>query len=118
VVVVVLFGVMLTLTGALTVQVALALLVVSATLVAFTVQVPAVLGAVYSPVEETDPPVADQVTAVLVVPLTVAVNCCVPPVLIVALVGATLMPTMTGALTVTLALAFLVVSAALVAVTV
>jgi hypothetical protein len=46
VVVVVLFGVMLTMTGALTVQVALALLVESATLVAFTVQVPAVLGAV------------------------------------------------------------------------
>ena len=46
VVVVALAGEMLTLTGALTVQVALALLVGSATLVAFTVQVPAVLGAV------------------------------------------------------------------------
>jgi hypothetical protein len=46
VVVVVLFGVTLTLTGAVTVQVALALLVESATLVAFTVQVPAALGAV------------------------------------------------------------------------
>lgn len=47
VVVVVLFGVTLTLTtGAVIVQVALALLVGSATLVAFTVLVPAVLGAV------------------------------------------------------------------------
>jgi hypothetical protein len=118
VVVVVLFGVTPTLTGAVTVQVALALLVESAALVAFTVQVPAVLGAVYSPVEETDPPVADQVTAVFVEPLTVAANCCVPPVLIVALVGAMLMPTVTGALTLTLALAVLVVSAALVALTV
>ncbi len=33
----------------------------------------------YRPPEEMLPPVADQVTAVLVVPLTVAVNCCVPP---------------------------------------
>ena len=54
----------------------------------------------------------------MVEPVTVALNCCVPPVVTAAFVGATLMPTMTGALTVTLALALLVVSAALVAVTV
>ena len=59
---------------------------------------------------------SDQVTAVFVEPVTVAVNCCVPPVVSVVLFGVTL--TLTGALTVTLALAFLVVSAALVAVTV
>ena len=33
----------------------------------------------YRPLEEMLPPLADQVTAVLVAPLTVAVNCCVPP---------------------------------------
>ena len=33
------------------------------------------------------PPVADHVTAVLVAPVTVAVNCCVPPVWIDVLVG-------------------------------
>ena len=42
--------------------------------------VPAVLPAVNNPVEETVPPVAVQVTAVLDVPVTVAVNCCVWPV--------------------------------------
>jgi hypothetical protein len=37
-------------------------------------------GAVYKPEADSVPaPVSDQVTAVLVVPLTVAVNCCVPP---------------------------------------
>jgi hypothetical protein len=39
-----------------------------------------VAGAVYKPAEETVPPVADQVTAVLLEPETVTVNCCVPPV--------------------------------------
>jgi hypothetical protein len=68
-------------------------------------------------VETVPPPLATlQVTAVFVEPVTVAVNCCVPPVVIVALFGVTL--TLTAAVTVTLALAFLVVSAALVAVTV
>jgi len=33
---------------------------------------------VYIPPEEMLPPLADQVTAVLLVPVTVAVNCCVP----------------------------------------
>ena len=64
---------------------------------------------------ETVPPVADQVTAVFVVPLTVAVNCCAPPVCSDAEAGA--METATGALTVTAAEADLVVSAMLVAVT-
>ena len=66
--------------GAATVTVAVANLVVSATLVARTVNVPAAAGAVYRPLVETVPPVADQVTAVLEVPVTVAVNCCVLPV--------------------------------------
>jgi hypothetical protein len=71
---------------------------------------------VYSPLDETLPPVADHVTAVLVEPVTVAVNCCVPFVRIDAEVGEIV--TATGALTVTVADADLVVSAALVAFTV
>jgi hypothetical protein len=66
------------------------------------------------PVVETVPPVADQVTAVLLEPVTVAVNCCVPPVRSEAEVG--LMLTDTNE-TVTVADADLVVSATLVAVT-
>ena len=66
--------------------------------------------------EETLPAVADQVTAVLLVPVTVAENCCVPPVRSEADVGDTEIAT--GAATVTVAEADLVVSAALVAVTV
>jgi len=57
-----------------------------------------------------------QVTAVFVVPVTVAVNCCVAPVTTEALVGLTL--TVTGSTTVTEAEADLVGSATLVAVTV
>jgi len=75
------------------------------------------LGAVYIPVEEILPAVADQVTAVLLLPLTAAVNCCVLLVRIDAEVGEMVTAT-TGALTVTLADADLVVSATLVAVTV
>jgi hypothetical protein len=41
--------------------------------------VPAALGAVYTPLELIVPPDADQVTAVLVVPVTLAVNCWVSP---------------------------------------
>jgi len=53
-------------------------LVVSATEVAFTVTFEtAVEPAVYSPEVEIAPPVALHVTAVLDVPVTVAVNCCV-----------------------------------------
>ena len=72
----------------------------------------------YSPVLEIVPPVADQVTAVLLVPVTVAVNCRVAPVCMDAEVG--LMLTTTGggtAVTVTAAEADFVVSATLVAVT-
>ncbi len=92
-------------------------LVVSAALIAVTVYVPAVVGAVYSPVLETVPPFADQVTAVLVVPVTVARNCCVPPVANEADVGDNETAT-TGVLTVTVAEADLVESALLVALTV
>ncbi len=62
------------------------------------------------------PAVADQVTAVLLEPLTLAVNCCVPPVSSETEVGEIV--TATGALTVTVADADLVVSATLVAFTV
>jgi hypothetical protein len=71
---------------------------------------------VYNPEVDTDPPVALQVTAVFVVPVTVAANCCVPPVWMAAEVGET--DTATGAVTVIVAEADLVVSAALTAVTV
>ena len=70
------------------------------------------------PLVEIVPPVADQVTAVLVVPVTVAVNCWVPPVCTDAELG--LMLTATGgggAVTVTVTEADFVLSAALVAVT-
>jgi len=103
-------------TGALTVTVAEADLVLSAALVAVTVKVPALLGAVYSPLEEMLPPVADQVTAVLLEPLTVAVNCCVPFVRIEAETGE--MATVTPAVTVIATDADTVLSAVLVAFTV
>ena len=64
------------------------------------------------------PPLADHVTAVLVVPVTVAVNCWVPPVCTDAELG--LMLTATGGggvVTVTVADADFVVSATLVALT-
>lgn len=59
---------------AVTVTVADADFVGSAALVALTVYVPAVAGAVYKPELVTVPPVALQVTAVFVVPTTLAVN--------------------------------------------
>ena len=74
------------------------------------------LGAVNIPVEETDPPVAVQVTAVFVEPVTVALNCAVPLVVVVALAGETLTLTVAGSETFTLALALLVGSETLVAV--
>jgi hypothetical protein len=67
---------------------------------------------------ETVPPVADQVTAVLLEPLTVALNCCVPLVLSDAEVGEMLTETTVATLTVTVADADFVLSAMLVAVTV
>ena len=77
---------------------------------------PELFGAVYSPLVEIVPPVADQVTAVLLVPVTVAENCWVPLVNIEAEVGE--MVTATGALTVTVAEAEAEVLAVLLAVTV
>ncbi len=106
-------------TGVDTVTDAAAVLVVSAALVAVTVYVPAVLGAVYNPLLLMLPPLALHVTAVFVVPLTLAVNCCVPPVVTDAETGEMLTLTVAaGALTVTVALADLLLSATLVAVTV
>ena len=68
---------------------------------------------------DTVPPVADQVTAVLLLPVTVAVNCCVAPVWSDAEVGLMLTATTGGGeVTVTLAEADFVLSATLVAVTV
>ena len=82
--------------GAFTVIVALADLDVSAALVALTVTVVSVVtvGAVNNPEALIVPAVADQVTVLFVLLLTVAVNCCVPPDAIVALVGDTV--TLTG----------------------
>ena len=79
---------------------------------------PTVAGAVYRPLLETVPPVADQVTAVLLVPLTVAVNCCVPPVCSDAELGLMLTDTAAvGPLTSTVAEADAEVSATLLAMT-
>lgn len=66
--------------AAVTVMLAVPDLVASATLVAMIVYVPALAGAVKRPEEEIVPPEADHVIAVLLVPLTVAENCCVLPV--------------------------------------
>ena len=79
---------------------------------------PAPAGAVYRPLAETVPPVAVHVTLVLLDPVTVAVNCCVPPVWTEAEVGDTDTATGAGAETVTLAEADFVASATLAAVTV
>lgn len=68
----------------------------------------------YSPEVETEPAVADQVTAVFELPVTVEVNCCVAPVERVALVGL-IATEITGAETVTVALPDLLLSATLVA---
>jgi len=67
--------------GAATVTVAVPAFVGSATLVAVTVTVAFVVGAVSNPVAEIAPAEAFQVTALLVtVPCTADVNCCEPPV--------------------------------------
>jgi hypothetical protein len=42
---------------------------------------------VYSPEPEIVPPVADHVTAVLLLPVTVTENCCDPPICKAALTG-------------------------------
>jgi hypothetical protein len=107
--------------GGFTATVALDFLVVSATLVADTVTlVPALtFGAVNMPPLETVPAEADQVTAVLLVPWTVAENCWVFPDVRVVFVGETVTLIVEAAgLTATVALAFFEVFALLVAVTV
>ena len=58
-----------------------------AALVAVTVADTADAEAVNSPLLEIVPPFADQITATLLVPFTVALNCCEPPRGIWALVG-------------------------------
>ncbi len=77
-------------------------------------------GAVSRPVLEIDPAVVDQTTEVLLVPLTLAVNCCVPAEMRVALVGFKLTAILVvgGGFTVTVAVALAYVDAVLVAVTV
>jgi hypothetical protein len=101
----------------LTVTVADADLVASATLVATTWNVPVVNVAVYKPVEVTVPPPASitlHVTSGMGTPLTVALNCFEPEGRTVAVGGLTLTET---EFTVTVAVALLVVSATLVAIT-
>jgi hypothetical protein len=121
---VVLFGETVTLIAdpaGLTAMDALAFLEVFAELVAVTVTLVAALtvGAVKRPLLETVPADADQMTAVLVVPCTLAVNCCVPAEVRDELAGETVMLTVDPeGLTATPALAFFVASATLVAVTV
>ena len=97
--------------------------VVSATLVAVTVSVPATDGATYAPVEEMVPSSATHVTAVFAtVPCTVAENCNAPLVVTEAEEGERVTEFTTGGeggagtVIVTLAEADLVVSATLVAV--
>ncbi len=104
-------------TGVLIEMVAVADFVVSATLVALTVAVPAVAGAVYKPVLETVPPplVTVQVTAVLLLPVTVALNWTEPFVPTDVVAGEIV--TATGEVIDILADAALVESATLVAVT-
>ncbi len=70
------------------------------------------------PLVDIVPPLADQVTPVLLVPVTVAANCCVAPVLTVAVLGLIETATVGAVVTVTLAVADFVESAALVAFTV
>lgn len=73
--------------GAVTVTVAETDFVGLATLLAVTVTAPAANGAVNSPVVVIVPAVADQVTEVFELPVTVAENCCVAPVTMLAAVG-------------------------------
>ena len=106
--------------GAVTITVPEANLLGSTTLVAVMVSVPAEFGAVYSPLELIVPTLAVQVTAVFELPVTVAVNCCCAPVWRFIDCGLIVTDTVGGgaAVTVTVAEAFFVLSAALVAVTV
>ena len=65
--------------GLVTATAAEADLLVSATLVAVTTKLPGFIGAAYVPSEEMLPPLARQVTEVLLVPLTLAANCWLLP---------------------------------------
>jgi hypothetical protein len=80
--------------------------------------VPALLGAVYNPELDTVPPVAVHVTAVFELPVTVAVNVFVVLAFSEAVVGLRFTDTAAAEVTVTVAEAFFVLLAALVAVTV
>ena len=109
--------------GAVTATVAMADLPESALLVAVTVSVPAFDGALYVPDDVIVPKTADHATDLSVtVPCTLAVNCSEPLVPIVVEAGEIVIAFTTGVaaavVTVTLADADLVASAALVAVTV
>lgn len=77
--------------GGLTVTVAEAFASTEAALVAVmvTYEVDVTVGAVSKPLLEIEPALVDQVTPVLVEPLTIAENCCVAPEATVALVGET-----------------------------
>jgi hypothetical protein len=110
-------GVTVTLSGGITVTVAVADLVGSSTLAAVirTVVVAVTLGEVNMPPPEIVPWVADHATRVCWVLLTVARNNCCFEAFIVAVVG--LIETLTGGLTVTTAAADSAGSATLVAVT-
>ncbi len=72
-------------------------LLVSAMLVAVTTKLPALMGAVYIPPEEIFPPLAFQVTAVSLVPLTLAANCWLLPNASADELGNTAIATATGA---------------------
>ena len=76
--------------------VAEAVLLVSAWLVAVTVVLANTVAAVKSPELEIEPALAVHVTAVLVEPVTVALNCWVPPETTVATLGETLTATPDG----------------------
>jgi hypothetical protein len=76
-----------------------------------TVVVALTLGAVNRPEAEIVPALADQVTAVFDEPLTVAVNCRVPPDVTVAVAGDTATVPEPAGLTVTVVDADLVLSA-------
>ena len=100
---------------------ALAFLVESAALVAVTVTLvlAETLGAVNIPADEMEPALADQLTDVLVVPWTLAANCCVLPEPMLAADGDTeTLTVVVAGSTVTTALAAFVGSALLVARTV
>ena len=88
--------------------VATAFLVGSATLAAVTCTTVfcVTVGAVKSPEFEIDPWDADQVTAVLLLLMTVAVNCCVPADCNVAVAGEIETATVPDGATVTRAVAF------------